>query len=117
MPTTIPALRGKFGETEYYLTTMKVGELVKTIRLPRDLPGWEGLSIEERYQRDINITRVKKGITQYFAMDKDRFSGSLVLAVLNHNDIVFETLDNFGGGAGAQMFPLYTKVLPKTWDS
>lgn len=97
MPTTIPALQAKFGETEYYLTTMRVGEFVRAVRMPTEVPGWDDLSIEERYQRDINITRVRKGVAPYFATDKYRFSGSLVLAVINHENMVFEPLANFSG--------------------
>lgn len=98
MPTTVPALRGKFGETEYFLTTMKVGEFVRNIRLPKEIPGWEDLTIEERYQRNINLNRVRKDIAPYFAEDDYRFSGSLVVAVLHHESMVFEPLTGVGGG-------------------
>jgi len=97
MPTTIPALQAKFGETEYYLTTMRVGEFVRSVRMPTDVPGWEDLTIEERYQRNINITRIRKGVAPYFATDEYRFSGALVLAVINHENMVFEPLTKFGG--------------------
>ncbi len=100
MPTAIPALQGKFGDTEYYLTTMKVGEFVRTVRLPRDIPGWEDLSIEERYQRDINLARVRKGLAPYFANEVHRFSGSLILAVMHDEGMVFEPLTKFGGRSG-----------------
>ena len=97
MPTTIPALRGKFGETEYWLTTMKVGEFIRNIHFPKEITGWEDLTIEERYQRDISINRVRKDIAPYFASDDYRFSGSLVLAVLNHESMVFEPLTSVSG--------------------
>ena len=97
MPTAIPALKGKFGETEYYLTTMRVGEFVRSVRLPKEMPGWDSITLEERYQRDINITRVRKDIAPYFAMDEYRFSGSLVLVVLGHENMEFEPLTSFGG--------------------
>ena len=96
MPTTIPALKGKFGETEYYLTTMRVGEFIRSVSLPKEMPGWGDMSIEDRYQRDINITRVRKDIAPYFAMDEYRFSGSLVLVVLDHE------------GASSQRWPIST---------
>lgn len=90
MPTAIPALRGKFGNTEYWLTTMRVGELVRQVTMPKDMPGWEDLSIEEEFQRDINIKRVSSQIAPYFAGDDNRFSGSLVLAVINDDTLAFE---------------------------
>ena len=98
MPTAIPALRGTFGSTEYYLTTMGIGEFVRSVQFPEDLPDWEQLSIEEKYQRQINFRRVRNEIAPYFASDPDRFSGSLVLAVINDDDMVFEPLPNFGAG-------------------
>ena len=99
MPTTIPALRGKFGMTEYWLTTMRVGELITKILMPKDMPEWEDLSLEERFQREINLKRVSKEIAPYFAADEARFTGSLVLAIVNPGNIHFETLGDFGGGS------------------
>lgn len=96
MPTTIPALRGTFGTTEYFLSTMGVGEFLRSVRFPQDLPEWKDLTIEERYQREINLARVRNEIAPYFANDPDRFSGALVLAVVNHEDMVFEPLGNIG---------------------
>ena len=98
MPTAIPALRGSFGTTEYYLTTMSVGEFVRSVQFPQELPDWGEMSIEDKYQREINFRRVRAEIAPYFATDPDRFSGSLVLAVINDEKMVFEPLPNLGGG-------------------
>lgn len=96
MPSTVPAMRGNFGSHEYYLTTMHVGELVKSITIPKDIPGWETLSIEERFQRDIKLNRVKKDIAPYFANDPERFSSALILAVQNHEGMQFESIGKLG---------------------
>ena len=98
MPTTVPAMRGEFGTNKYWITALSVGELVKMVQFPQDLPGWDTLSIEGKYQREINVNRVRGQITPYFAGDEDRFSGSLVLAVMNSESMVFEPLTNIGGG-------------------
>lgn len=95
MATVIPATRGNFGNIEYYLTTMKVGEVLQKVRFPKDLPGWLDKSIEERWQREINFTRIRKEIAPYFATDEDRFSGAVVLAALNDADMDFEPLTEF----------------------
>ena len=105
MPTTIPALQGKFGNIEYWLTTMSIGELVRVARLPQELPGWEDMSIEDKYQRDINITRVRKSVAPYFASDEYRFSSALVLTILNDDNIVFEQLPSLGGGSRSNPVP------------
>ncbi len=105
MPTTVPALHGSFGTTDYYLTTMNIGELVRNVRFPQELEGWESMSIEEKYQRDISLRRVRNEIAPYFASDPDRFSGSIVLAVMNNEDMMFEPLPQVGGGSGRNSLP------------
>ena len=107
MPTAIPALRGNFGSTEYYLTTMNIGELLKSVQFPQDLPNWDSMSIEEKYQREISFKRVRDEIAPYFATDPERFSGSLVLAVINDEQMIFEPLPNLGGGGRNVVPQLY----------
>ena len=96
MPDPIPALRGTFGQTEFFLTTLRVGELLEKVRFPTDLPDpeWKDLTIEEKWQRDIDDTRITKYIAPYFAGDPDRFTGALVLAVKNHEEMVFQSWDD-----------------------
>lgn len=107
MPTAMPALRGNFGSTEYFVTTMNIGEFVRNVQFPQELRDWEALSIEEKYQREISIRRVRNEIAPYFASDPDRFSGSLVLAVLNDEDMVFEPLPQLVGGGSRTVPQLY----------
>lgn len=107
MPTAIPALRGTFGTTEYYLTTMNIGEFVRSVSFPMDLPDWGEMSIEDKYQREINIRRVRSEIAPYFASDPDRFSGSLVLAVINDEKMVFEPLPSMATGGRNPVPQLY----------
>ena len=76
-------------------------------QFPQDLPDWDSLSIEEKYQREISLRRVRNEIAPYFASDPDRFSGSLVLAVINDDQMLFEPLHNFGGGARNNVPQLY----------
>lgn len=90
MATTIPAIAGRIGTTDYWVTTMKAKEVCEKLVIPKDMEGWEDLSIEERYQRDININRVKKEIAPYFSNDKDRFTGSIIVAIQNDENVAFE---------------------------
>ena len=92
MTTTYPALRGKFGTTEYYITTMRVSELVQMVLFPADLPEWVGGSVEEQFQRKLDLRRINRDIAPYFASDPKRFTGSLVMATLHQNGIRFETI-------------------------
>ena len=92
MATTIPAIQGKFGSTDYWVTTMKARELASSLTIPKDVSGWEEMSIEEKYQRDIGISRVKKFIAPYLANDPDRFFGSLIVTVINDEGMSFESV-------------------------
>lgn len=92
MTTCYPALRGKFGTMEYFLTAMPVSELVSRVKFPADMPEWGSLSVEERYQRKLDLGRIKREIAPYFALDQNRFSGSLVLAIVNNENTDFEHL-------------------------
>ena len=107
MPTTVPALHGNFGSTEYWLTTMNVGELVRNVRFPQELEGWESMSIEEKYQREISLRRVRNEIAPYFANDPDRFSASMVLAVINSEEMLFEPLSSMAGAGRSSLPQLY----------
>ncbi|CAC9556682.1 hypothetical protein [uncultured Gammaproteobacteria bacterium] len=92
MATTVFAIKGKLGSTEYWVITMKAGEVVSNIRIPKDIEGWDDLDIEQRYQREINDTRVKNFIAPYLANDEDRFFGSLLVTMQNSDNIIFEPL-------------------------
>ena len=97
MPTIFPVLRGKFGRIEYWVSTIHIAELVAKIQMPQDMDGWDDLSIEDKYQREVNLARIEKKIAPYFAKDEDRFSGALVLAIRNPDNLVFESISGFSG--------------------
>ena len=92
MPTSIPAMKGKFGSTEYYLVTMRAKELAEKLVIPKDLDEWEDMTIEERFQREVNYTRVKKHIAPYLAHDPDRFFGAFIVDMYNSEGIEFEPI-------------------------
>jgi DNA sulfur modification protein DndB len=98
MASTLPTIRGKLGSTEYYVVTMKGKELVERLTIPKDLDDWADLSVEERYQRDINLNRVKNDIAPYMATDPDRFFGALIVAIMNPEQIQFESLGEVAKG-------------------
>jgi DNA sulfur modification protein DndB len=93
MTTTVPAIRGSLGNTDYYETTMKVGDLVKTVRAPKEMDGWANFSIEERMQREPDIARIKSQLAPYIAKNSDRFFGSIIVLVYK-GEITFESLSD-----------------------
>ncbi len=98
MASVLPAMRGKFGTTEYYIVTMPAKELTEKLTIPREIEGWEDLSLEERYQRDINYNRVKSQIARYLVDEDDRFFGAFIVSVLNATSLEFEPITNIYKG-------------------
>jgi len=92
MATTVAALKGRLGSTDYFVLAMKAQELVNTVHIPSEIDGWDNLTIEEIYQRDINYSRVKNQIAPYLASDPDRFFGSIIVAAENLTPDQFEPL-------------------------
>ena len=93
MATTVAAMKARLGDTDYYILSMKAQELADKVKIPRELEGWEDMSIEERYQRDLNYNRVRKQIAPYFANDDSRFFGAIIVAAMNFGDeVTFEPL-------------------------
>ena len=92
MATLLPAMEGKFGSTNFWIVTMPAKELTERLTVPKDLDGWEEMSIEERYQRDIDYNRVKRQIAPYLASDEDRFFGAFIVSMVNGDNVEFEPL-------------------------
>ena len=76
-----PAVKGKMGSTTYYQTKLTARELASTVRAARELDQWASASIEERMQRELNLTRIRNEIVPYLANHQDRFFGSLIVLV------------------------------------
>ena len=94
MATIIPAIRGRLGNTTYYETTMKVSDLVKSVRPPKELDGWTGFSIEERLQREPDMKRIRSDLAPYIANSQDRFFGSIIVLVWE-GELEFESITAF----------------------
>ena len=100
MATIIPALRGKLGNTEFFETTWKVVDLVKSVKPPTELEGWAGFSIQERIQRDPDLKRIKQDLAPYIANSEDRFFGSIIVLVYE-GEVTWESISAFAKGIPA----------------
>ncbi len=92
MATTVAAMKGKLGSTEYFILAMKAKELVEKTVIPSEIEGWDALTLEEREQRDINYARVKNQIAPYLVRDPDRFFGAIILTAKNFDPSNFEPI-------------------------
>ncbi len=89
MSSTLPAMKGRMGDTDYYILSLKASELVNLVKEPKNMPGWDDEKIEEIYQRKINYARVRNQIAPYLATNKrSRFFGSLIVAAFNFDEKV-----------------------------
>ena len=98
MASVLPAMRGKFGNTDYYIVTMPAKELTERLVVPQEIEDWTDMSLEERYQREINYTRVKRQIAPYLVEDDDRFFGAFIVSMLNADDVAFEEINSIYKG-------------------
>ena len=86
MSRLVPAIKGRMGDIDYYLLTLKANALTNYVRTPIEIPGWENLNLEEQYQREINLKRVKEQLAPYWAENPSHFFGSIIVAPVNFGD-------------------------------
>ena len=106
MGTTLAAMKGKLGNTDYFIIAMKAKELVEKAVIPSEMEEWHNLTLEEKEQRDINYNRVKKEIAPYLAKDKGRFFGAIIVAAKHFDPGNFEPIADVA-----------TKGLPKLYQT
>ncbi|WP_422491065.1 DNA sulfur modification protein DndB [Endozoicomonas sp. ALE010] len=77
----VPALKAKMGDWTYYITKMKFGEVAKQVELAEEIhPNKE---LDQLIQRELS-GRVTD-MTEFLLNEKQRFYGSLVVAIYNGN--------------------------------
>ena len=92
---TLGCIRGKMGNTVYYLAKIKAGELIDRVGIAKELPEWENMTADEKMQREYDINRIIDEIVPYVVEDPDRFFGSLIIDIFKgFSDIEYEPLKN-----------------------
>ncbi|MFD8758877.1 DNA sulfur modification protein DndB [Streptomyces mirabilis] len=84
------AIRATMGSTPYYVTTMKVSDLVQIARPASEHEEWATTGLTERLQRELNSSRVRTEIAPYLANSPDRFFGALILLLDADEEPEFE---------------------------
>ena len=93
MSTTVAAMKARMGDTDYFVLSMKAGELADKVKIPKEMDDWDDLTIEERYQRDLDYNRVKNQIAPYLASNQSRFFGAVIVAAMHFDaDEAFEPI-------------------------
>ena len=80
--TFSPAIRGQFGDWEYYITTIKAGDAVRNIKRPDELFEVAARALDTRMQRVLS-RRVEPMVN--FLKQDYRFYGPLVVALKGGN--------------------------------
>ena len=111
MGTTLAALTGKLGNTDYFIIAMKAKELVDKAIIPSEMKEWPGLTLEEKEQRDINFNRVKKQIAPYLANDKGRFFGAIILAAKNFDPDSFEPISDVASKGMPKLYQTQARLM------
>ena len=78
---SIPALRGRMGDWEYYLATMKLADVARTIRFAEEVHSHEAL--DDVIQREIGKRVVD--MVEYLLKQPQRFYGPIIVAVYGGN--------------------------------
>jgi DNA sulfur modification protein DndB len=95
MSTLIPAIRSRMGSRDYYIAKMSASSLSGQVSIASELDDWENLTLDDLYQRDLNRKRVEQDIAPYLANTADRFFGSIIILIRDHDAITFEGVINF----------------------
>lgn len=98
MATVLTAIRSQMGSTPYYVTTMKVGDLVQIARPASEQDDWAANGLTERLQRELNDSRVRTEIAPYLAKSSDRFFGAIILLLDSGEEPEFELLGDLAKG-------------------
>lgn len=103
MASVLPAMKGKFGSTDYYIITMSAIDLTQKLTIPSEIEGWDDLSLEERYQREVNYRRVASQIAPYLASDPDRFFGAFIVMIYR-GEVDFEPISRIYSGKVPKLY-------------
>ncbi len=90
MTYVVPALRGKMGSTEYFQSTMRAQDLASVAITAGELQEWATWSVFERFQRDLDLKRIRRDIVPYLAKTKDRFFSALIVLVFEPSTFEFQ---------------------------
>jgi DNA sulfur modification protein DndB len=96
MAFVIPAISGRMGSTDYFVATMSARDLAGAAIIAAELPDWRQWSVFERFQREIDLARVRREMVPYLAKARDRFYSALIVLVYEPKMFEFVSLKEFG---------------------
>ena len=115
---SVPAIKGRLGSTNYYICCMKAKNFIANVKVPKEIPGWDSLSLQERSQREINYNRVREHLGPYIAEDPDRFFGSFIVSFQNtgESELKFDPISPLMNSVPGQPSTIFDKVGLLGWS-
>lgn len=82
MATTLPALRGRMGDSEFFATMLTFGEVARMVEFVEDVDDWDSETApEEKTQRRLNVQRVDREMVPYLVETDDHFYSAITVEV------------------------------------
>jgi DNA sulfur modification protein DndB len=82
MPTYLPAVRAKLGQTDFYSVVLTFGEAARLIQYVEEIDGWtQETPSELKLQRKLNTTRVEKEMVPYLISAEDHFYSAITVEI------------------------------------
>ena len=78
-----PAIKARMGDWNYYIVRMTMREVANEVNLASER--WEDPTLSDAIQRELDESRVKRGLVNYLSHRDDRFFSSLVVAAIGGN--------------------------------
>ena len=105
MPTYLPAVRARIGQTVFFSSVLTFGEAARLIQYVEDIDVWTPETPSElKLQRKLNTTRVEKEMVPYLIGAEDHFYSALTVEVRSTltekgpKPIDFEVIEGIPGG-------------------
>jgi len=92
MAYVFPSITGKMGSTNFYQATVSAQELASVAITAGELDDWKSWGVFERFQRELDIRRVRRDMVPYLAKTKDRFYSALIVLVYEPDFFEFEPI-------------------------
>lgn len=101
MASSFPALKGHMGDIDFFVTVMKLGEVVKQVSYAEEVQNWDaGIPSEYKKQRKLNLSRIVNEMVPYLTTAPDHFYAAITAEVNRpgdpKNSIVFQPLPDQG---------------------
>jgi len=105
MPTYIPAIKARMGQTEFFSSVLTFGEAARLIDYVEDVDSWTPETPSElKLQRKLNLPRVEREMVPYLVSTDDHFYSALTVEIRpamgesGQRPIEFSTEQTFPGG-------------------